>query len=75
MLRWRLILSVLFIAAFVAVFWLDLMVTRPGAFLLPGALLFGLVAVGGLLGMRSGERRVGEEGRSLWAPYHLKKKK
>src|SRR2546422_214277 len=24
---------------------------------------------------RSGERRVGEEGRSRWAPYHLKKKK
>src|SRR2546421_8102287 len=23
----------------------------------------------------SGERRVGEEGRSRWAPYHLKKKK
>src|SRR5256885_1204769 len=27
-----------------------------------------------LLG-RSGERRVGEEGRSRWSPYHLKKKK
>src|SRR2546422_1277813 len=26
-------------------------------------------------GGRSGERRVGEEGRSRWAPYHLKKKK
>src|SRR2546425_12543008 len=25
--------------------------------------------------LRSGERRVGEEGRSRWAPYHLKKKK
>src|SRR2546427_13226109 len=24
---------------------------------------------------RSGERRVGEEGRSRWAPYHLKKKR
>src|SRR2546429_8634593 len=24
---------------------------------------------------RSGERRVGEEGRSRWAPYYLKKKK
>src|SRR2546426_12841883 len=24
---------------------------------------------------RSGERRVGEEGRSRWSPYHLKKKK
>src|SRR5256886_6902265 len=27
------------------------------------------------LGIRSGERRGGEEGRSRWAPYHLKKKK
>src|SRR2546422_10137192 len=27
------------------------------------------------LGKRSGERRVGEEGRSRWAPDHLKKKK
>src|SRR5256885_16483422 len=26
-------------------------------------------------GVRSEERRVGEEGRSRWAPYHLKKKK
>src|SRR2546427_11609225 len=25
--------------------------------------------------LRSEERRVGEEGRSRWAPYHLKKKK
>src|SRR2546425_692656 len=25
--------------------------------------------------MRSEERRVGEEGRSRWSPYHLKKKK
>src|SRR3989441_13160305 len=25
--------------------------------------------------VRSGERRGGEEGRSRWAPYHLKKKK
>src|SRR2546430_8629716 len=29
-----------------------------------------ILAAGG-----SGERRVGEEGRSRWAPYHLKKKK
>src|SRR5256885_9673560 len=39
------------------------------------------VAVGDVLGQvvpeahRSGERRVGEEGRSRWSPYHLKKKK
>src|SRR2546430_16241385 len=29
----------------------------------------------GALLVRSEERRVGEEGRSRWAPYHLKKKK
>src|SRR2546429_8627729 len=29
----------------------------------------------GFFGDRSEERRVGEEGRSRWAPYHLKKKK
>src|SRR3989338_11587972 len=28
-----------------------------------------------LLPARSEERRVGEEGRSRWSPYHLKKKK
>src|SRR2546427_12566576 len=28
-----------------------------------------------LCSVRSEERRVGEEGRSRWAPYHLKKKK
>src|SRR5438876_10772509 len=27
-----------------------------------------------LLGLRSEERRVGKECRSLWSPYHLKKK-
>src|SRR2546427_6814160 len=32
--------------------------------------------VAGLAGLaRSEERRVGEEGRSRWSPYHLKKKK
>src|SRR5256885_8974397 len=30
---------------------------------------------GGRFNSRSGERRVGEEGRSRWAPDHLKKKK
>src|SRR2546425_13168659 len=30
---------------------------------------------GGAIGLRSEERRVGEEGRSRGAPYHLKKKK
>src|SRR5258708_31058717 len=29
----------------------------------------------GLIQSRSEERRVGEEGRSRWSPYHLKKKR
>src|SRR2546430_16085596 len=34
------------------------------------------LAHGAVLGLpRSGERRVGEECRSRWAPYHLKKKR
>src|SRR5256885_16461113 len=43
--------------------------------------LFGAIALGlGLLALwrllcRSEERRVGEEGRSPWSPYQLKKKK
>src|SRR2546427_1545 len=35
----------------------------------------GLLSNGGGPGIRSEERRVGEEGRSRGAPYHLKKKK
>src|SRR3989475_4575366 len=31
--------------------------------------------IGGPIEQRSEERRVGEEGRSRWSPYHLKKKK
>ena len=38
MLRWRLILGTLFIAALVIWCWLDFVVTRPGAFLVPLAL-------------------------------------
>src|SRR2546430_17472795 len=34
-----------------------------------------LIHVQRQIGVRSGERRVGEEGRSRWAPDHLKKKK
>src|SRR2546430_14168904 len=34
-----------------------------------------VVAVLAVLSAGSEERRVGEEGRSRWAPYHLKKKK
>src|SRR5256885_3705689 len=35
----------------------------------------GVTGVSTARGARSGERRVGEEGRSRWAPDHLKKKK
>jgi len=51
MLRWRLILGVLFVAAFVAVCWLDSVVTRPGAFLLPAVLMVSWMAVVELLEM------------------------
>jgi phosphatidate cytidylyltransferase len=50
MLRWRLILGALFIAALVAVCWLDNEV-RPGAFLLPLALMLSWMAVVELLDM------------------------
>jgi phosphatidate cytidylyltransferase len=51
MLRWRLILGTLFIAALVMICWLDAKVTRPGAFLLPLALMLSWVAVVELLDM------------------------
>jgi phosphatidate cytidylyltransferase len=51
MLRWRLILGPLFVAALVIVCWLDMVVTRPGAFLLPLALLIAWTAVVELLDM------------------------
>jgi phosphatidate cytidylyltransferase len=51
LLRWRLILGVLLAAALVAVCWLDSVVTRPGAFLLPVALMLGWMAVVELLEM------------------------
>jgi phosphatidate cytidylyltransferase len=51
MLRWRLLLGTLFIAAFVVVCWLDSVVTRPGAFLLPAALMLSWMAVVELLEM------------------------
>jgi phosphatidate cytidylyltransferase len=51
MLRWRLILGALFISALAIVCWLDSVVTRPGAFLLPLALMLSWVAVVELLEM------------------------
>lgn len=49
MLRWRFLLGALFIAALVVLCWLDCVVTRPGAFLLPLALMVGWLGVVELL--------------------------
>lgn len=49
MLRWRILLGTLFIAALVILCWLDCVVTRPGAFLLPLALMVGWMGVVELL--------------------------
>jgi phosphatidate cytidylyltransferase len=49
MLHWRLILGTLFIAALAAFCWLDYVVTRPGAFLLPVAAMLSWVCVVELL--------------------------
>jgi phosphatidate cytidylyltransferase len=51
MLRWRLILGVLLVAAFVGFCWLDSNVSRPGAFLLPAAMMLSWMAVVELLEM------------------------
>ena len=51
MLRYRLLLGTLFIAALVMLCWLDCVVTRPGAFLLPLALMLGWMGVVELLEM------------------------
>ena len=51
MLRYRLLLGTLFIAALVLLCWLDCVVTRPGAFLLPLALMLGWMGVVELLEM------------------------
>jgi phosphatidate cytidylyltransferase len=51
MLRWRLVFGVLFIAALVLWCWLDANVTRPGAFLLPLALMLSWLGTEELLAM------------------------
>lgn len=51
MLRWRFILGALIIAALVVLCWLDAVVTRPGAFLLPVAVMLSWVGVVELLDM------------------------
>jgi phosphatidate cytidylyltransferase len=51
MLRWRFLFGTLFIAALVAFCWLDAVVYRPGAFLLPLALMLSWMAVVELLDM------------------------
>ncbi len=51
MLRWRLILGTLFIAALVGLCWLDYRATPPGVFLLPVAVALSLLGTGELLAM------------------------
>jgi phosphatidate cytidylyltransferase len=51
MLRWRLVFGALFIAALVLWCWLDANVTRPGAFLLPLALMLSWLGTEEFLGM------------------------
>jgi phosphatidate cytidylyltransferase len=51
MLRWRLLLSAVFIAALVGLCWLDLHAERPGIVLLPLAIVAALLAAGELLAM------------------------
>src|SRR3954470_2254944 len=49
MLRWRLLLGTIFIAAVAGLCWLDANGSRPGAWLLPLALLITVLASGELL--------------------------
>jgi phosphatidate cytidylyltransferase len=65
MLRWRLLLGVLFIAALALWCWLDAVVTRPGAFLMPLALMLSWVAVVELLEMFNKRGRMPAE----WVLY------
>src|SRR3954469_12534513 len=51
MLRWRFLFGALFIAALVLWCWLDANVTRPGAFLLPLALMLSWLATEEFLAM------------------------
>ncbi|MGE3242256.1 MAG: phosphatidate cytidylyltransferase [Pirellulales bacterium] len=51
MLRWRLILSVVFISVLVGLCWLDWHASRPGIFLLPLAIVAAALAAGELLAM------------------------
>jgi len=51
MLRWRILLSVVFIAALVGLCWLDWRAARPGMVLLPLAIVAAMLAAGELLAM------------------------
>jgi phosphatidate cytidylyltransferase len=51
MLRWRLLLGVLFIGLLVGLFWLDLRLPMPGTCLFPLAMLLALAAAGELIGL------------------------
>ena len=49
MLKWRLILGVLIIAALIALCWLDHLAARPGSWLMPMAVLLAVLASGEIL--------------------------
>lgn len=51
MLRWRIILSTVFIAALVGLCWLDQQAARPGVYLWPLAIVVSLLVAGELLAM------------------------
>jgi phosphatidate cytidylyltransferase len=51
LLRWRLILGTVFVAAFVGLCWLDYHAALPGVYLLPVGILLGLAGAGELLAM------------------------
>lgn len=51
MLRWRLLLGIVFVAALLALGWLDLHATRPGAYLFPLALALAVLAAGEVLSL------------------------
>jgi phosphatidate cytidylyltransferase len=67
LLRWRLIFGTLFIAALVALCWLDAHASRPGVFLLPLAVLIALACAGELLAMM--RRQKSAAAPSAWVVY------
>ena len=54
MLRWRLLLGTIFIAAIVGLCWLDFHAGRPGVYLFPLALVLGMASAGEVLWLLAG---------------------